>query len=164
LLVLGEDISSSSTGLVLVDGEDLIEWAVWTPPKRADTPRALLDFYWAKHEWLESCKESGLVPDISICEEPGGGGLGFRTVRSMAKFEGVAHLVNEERGIVTRTVKAGSARATVLGTKANVTKELAHIAARERFPRVSFPPNRLGGGDVIDAFIAAMAAPEVMRA
>jgi Holliday junction resolvasome RuvABC endonuclease subunit len=162
LLILGEDVSSTSTGWVIVDGQELLEVAVWTPPKKADLPRALADFYDAKHDWLDTCKERGLIPEVSIAEE-----LGFtrnhQTVRVLSQFEGVAYLVNQQRGIISRTVKAGTARHHVLGLAVTTSKAEVHALARQRFSHLRFGPDNQGGGDLIDAYVVALAAPEVLR-
>jgi Holliday junction resolvasome RuvABC endonuclease subunit len=163
MLILGEDVSSTSTGFVIVDGEELLEYAVWTPPKRADMRRSLNDLYWSKHEWLDACAEQGLVPDVSICEEPGGGHLGFRTVRAIAKFEGVSDLVNEQREIPARSLKAKQARAFVFPGHGSDSKEQVHALVRDRFPHLRVPRTDQGGEDVLDAYVVALAAPEALR-
>lgn len=158
MIVLGCDVSSSSTGLARVRGDDLLDYAVWTPPKKASRPAAILEYEQSLDKWLE-----GKEIDMAVVEEPGGGGLGFRTIRSMAHFESITYLVLERRKIIIVVVKAGHARNLVLGMKITASKEEAHAEVKRRWPGLKLPPANRGGPDVADAFVQAKAGPEFLR-
>lgn len=163
MLVLGIDVSSSSTGMTLVDGTRLIAKAVWRPPKGKTTrPRALLDYYRSLSDWIEELRKDGHCPDVAIVEELGVH-RGFKTVRALSHFEGVTYLVLEEQDIILRTVKAGVARHMVLGMNPNSPKDAVLAEVRRRWPKIRWSPKGQGGEDEADAFLVALAAPEVLR-
>lgn len=152
--ILGGDVSSSATGLLLADNEAVVAHAVWEPPPRADRPDSLVDFEKSLDGWLDRI---GHI-DAAIVEEPGGGGLGFRVVRSMAHFEGVTLLVLGRRQVIIRQIKAGKARNLVLGLKVTASKEQTLAAAWERWPWLE-----AHGEHVTDAYIQTQAWPILLK-
>lgn len=169
MLVLGVDPSSSCTGLALVRGEELVSHAVWTPPKRATRPAGLLDYRKSMSDWIEVVRlrtfdhgELGPLPDLAVVEELSVT-RGWKTVRALAHFEAITYLVLEEFGIPIKTVKPGAARNWVLDMKITSSKEDVHAEVRRRWPDLKLPPVNRGGGDVADAYVVALAAPEILR-
>jgi Holliday junction resolvasome RuvABC endonuclease subunit len=155
--VLGVDTSSTNCGFVIVDGEEYIQHALWTPPKKASRQTALVDLERSCGAWIRDVHvEKGV--DVAFIEEPGGGRLGFKTVRTMGQFEGVAILMCGRHDVIVRQVKASHARNILFGCKLTISKDEAHELAWERWPFL-----RKLGEHVTDAFVQAVAGPEAMR-
>lgn len=157
MIVLGVDTSTTNCGFIVVSGEDVIRHAIWTPPKKANRQMALVDLEHTCDSWIRDVHLVDHV-DIAFIEEPGGGRLGFHTVRSMGHFEGVAILMCGRRNIIVRSLKASHARNILFGCKLTISKEDAHALAWERWPFL-----KKLGEHITDAYIQAVAGPEAMR-
>lgn len=164
--VVGVDPSSSSTGFTYVVDGELKAKAVWTPPKKT-TPRpaALVDYEDSFDGWIGRIidhLEPGQSIDLAVVEELGMT-RGHKTVRALSHFEAATYIVLERRRIPIMLIKAGKARNTVLGIPVTATKDEALAAVREQFPQIRWSPVNHGGPDEADAFVLAMAGPEVLR-
>ena len=140
----------------MTDG-DLTDCAVWTPPKKATRPGELRDYYDSFTEWLD-----GRPVDLAVVAQLAMS-RGHTTTRVLAHFESPTYIVLERRSIPILTIKDGEARNWALGLKITSTKEEAHEEVRRRYPKIKVPPMNRGGGDVLDAFVAALAGPEALR-
>jgi Holliday junction resolvasome RuvABC endonuclease subunit len=157
VIVLGCDVSSKSTGLAEVADGELTDQAVWTPPKKATRPGELNEYFDALTEWI------GDRPvDLAMVEDPKVR-RGFKTIRALTQFETITLLVLERRRIPIRRSQPGVARQIVLGLNVTAGKDEVLAAVRDQFPNIKLPPVNQGGGDVADAFVQGLAAPEILR-
>jgi Holliday junction resolvasome RuvABC endonuclease subunit len=155
--IVAVDVSSSSTGIAYVDDGALIDYGVWAPPKKAARPSALLDFITSLQEWI-----AWPIFDAAVMALPSMT-RGHHTVRALAHFEAAAMIAFERRGLPVFEIKDGEARNWALGLKITASKEEAQEEVKKRYPDLKIPPMDKGGGDVIDAYVAALALPEAMR-
>lgn len=157
MIVLGFDVSSSSTGIVEVTDGKMTDQAVWKPPKKTTVrPASINDYFMSITEWLR------LRPaDLAVVVGPAG--RSFKTIRAISHFESITFLVLERRGVPIKELKDSEARNWVLGLPIGSSKEEAHAEVRRRYPDLRLPPINQGGGDVADAYVAALAGPEAMR-
>jgi Holliday junction resolvasome RuvABC endonuclease subunit len=155
--VLGVDPSSSSTGLALVDGERLVDSAVWKPTSKMTRPDALLDYEDSLSEWLVVGPfDLAVVEELSVTR-------GWKTVRALAHFEAVTYVALARRRIPMITIKPGAARNWVLEMDITSSKEEVHAEVKRRWPDLRLPRVDQGGGDVADAYVMALAGPEALR-
>lgn len=158
MILLGGDISTTSPGFCVVNGEQLVAAVEWKAVKNQSRPDALDGFERAMRGWIQfqSVMVGGF--DAAVVEEPGGGKLGFRTVRSMGHFEGVTLMMLARFQIAIRQVKAGKARNVVFGCKITINKEEAHALAIEKWPWLSEHSEH-----IIDAYVQTQAWPIMLK-
>lgn len=157
--VLGIDPSSSSSGFSYVVDDQLRRKAVWTPPKKATRPAALVDYEDCLGEWIDSLGSTvdlGVVEELAVMR-------GAKVVRALAHFEGSSYVVLERRRIPILTVRAGKARNLVLGIPVTSSKEDTFIAVCEQYPDIRWSRKDRGGLDEADSFVLAKAGPLVLR-
>lgn len=156
MIVVGVDPSTTSTGLAeVVDGE-MTDHAVWTPPKRSTRPAALRDYEDSFSEWIGDRPIDVAVVALPISRS-------HKVTRALALIESPTFIVLERRGVPVLEIKDGEARNWALGLPITSSKEQAHEEARRRYPNLRVPPSNQGGEDVLDAFVAALAAPEALK-
>lgn len=162
MIVLGGDVSSKSTGLALVRREELLEQAVWTPPKKATRSAELLEYYVEFSNWLTVAEDNWGQIDLAVVEELSVT-RGWKTVRALSHFEAITYLALEQHSIPLRTIKPGAARNWVLGLPITSEKAVVLAEVRRRWPDLRLPPSNQGGGDVADAYVMGLAGPEALR-
>lgn len=150
--VLGVDASSSSTGLALTCGEELVAKAVWRPPpgRLSDGQRLLVYEKWIFAQIAMFNPDMAVVEYLAVMR-------GAKVIRVLSHFEGVTLLVLAKHDIITLQGRAGQARNIVLGLPVTVSKEEALDEVRRRWPRINFGVKGRGAEDVADAFVQALA-------
>ena len=153
--VLGVDPSSSSGGHALVEGDALLDWGVWKPPKKLTDVARMFSYYTWLNSWVglrRSQIDMAVVEELAVVR-------GAKVARVLAHFEAIACVVCKKHGLMVVRVKAGVARNLVLGMNPNSPKEDVLVEVRKQYPDLKFPPKNQGGEDVADAFVQAKAGP-----
>lgn len=153
--VCGIDPSSTSFAVALLDGQDLVETAVWRRPKgQSSAPQRLVDC----HAWLVGWL---------IVHRPDMAAIEFLSVernaqatRMVAQYQCLAALASKQQGLMVIEGRVTSARSIVLGNGA-AKKEEAYAAMKKRYPKFKFLPFGKGGDDEADAVLLALAGPEL---
>lgn len=151
---VGIDISKAGyAAIALAIDEEPISASVW----KGDTKDPEADQIDAFYRWVYF-KLKLLRPDAVAVEELAVF-LNKKTIRSLARREGVALLAARRACKVVISPSIGSSRAIVLGCNANTSKEEAWKLVRKKYPEFKFRAARSGGMDQADAAMHAVAAP-----
>jgi Holliday junction resolvasome RuvABC endonuclease subunit len=151
---VGIDISKAEySALALVVNGEPVSATVFKADKR-DPEAVQID---KLYTWF-TFKLKLLRPDVVAVEELAVF-LNKKTIRALARREGVALLAAKRSGGIVISPSIGSSRATVLRCPANISKDAAWPLIKKMFPDFKFLPANRGGMDQGDALMHAIAAP-----
>lgn len=156
---VGVDISKKEYAALclVVDGEPKSA-PVWKANPKDSEPVQILKFF----TWV-IFKLRMMRPDVVAVEELAVF-MNKKTIRALARREGVALLAAKFVAPIVISPSIGSSRAKVLGCSVNTSKEEAWTLVRKKYQGFDFKPSNRGGMDQADALVHAVAAPKHLEA
>lgn len=152
--VMGVDVSSSSTGLTVIEDGQLVESTIWKPlNKKALASDRLFEYgQWIGNKLYAHRPDLVAVTSTSFSRN-------IHTTRVISRYEGVT--IDKAKLYSADVVEAkdSTARKLVL-SRGNLSKEEAYQEVRLLEPDYPFLPFKKGGDDQTDAWVMAKAAPE----
>lgn len=150
--ILGADISSTSTGISLLDNDELTASDIWTPiNKNSPHPERIFEFaQWFGDKLHKYKPDKVAVSSTSFSRN-------VNTTRVLARYEGVAIFKATMYSAEVVDLKDSAARKMVL-SKGNLSKEDSYNEVRLLVPNYQFLPFEKGGNDQTDAWVFARAA------
>lgn len=161
---LGLDTSSTSTGAALLDDGELVWGALWKRPRGASALDALGGF----QAWLARHISYGDMADkvsgarLASLQRPDRALIefdmvvrGVKTVRALARYEGVAACTCQQMDIPLKEITPSSARKRGLGN-GGLSKEAAAERVHEMFPWFDWSEDK--GHDISDAVVLGLSA------
>lgn len=154
--VLGIDSSSSSTGLALVDGTDLIDTWIWTPKKKsAPHPQRIYEYFCFLEELIPTLKaDYASIEKLTHARNA-------LTVRILSQYQGVSSVACTQAGLAVLEPRVLEARKYGLG-HGYKDKETVYKKVKKMYPKHKFLPFDKGGNDETDAVVLALAAPHMI--
>lgn len=151
---MGVDVSSSSTGLTVIEDGQLVESTIWKPlNKKALASDRLFEYgQWIGNKLYAHRPDLVAVTSTSFSRN-------IHTTRVISRYEGVT--IDKAKLYSADVVEAkdSTARKLVL-SRGNLSKEEAYQEVRLLEPDYPFLPFKKGGDDQTDAWVMAKAAPE----
>jgi Holliday junction resolvasome RuvABC endonuclease subunit len=150
--ILGADVSSSSTGISVLEDGELVASALWVPfNKKAPHSERIFEFgQWFGNQLYKHRPQKVAISTTSFSRNHG-------TTRILARYEGVAIYKAQMYSAEVIDLKDSEARKMVL-SKGNLSKEDSYNEVRLLVPDYPFLPFNKGGNDQTDAWTFAKAA------
>lgn len=150
--ILGADVSSTSTGISLLENDVLVASDLWTPTNtKSPHPERIFEFA----QWFGQQLHKHRPDKVAISSTSFSRNIG--TTRVLARYEGAAIFKAQMYSAEVIDLKDSAARKMVL-SKGNLSKEDSYNEVRLLVPDFPFLPFKKGGNDQTDAFVFAKAA------
>lgn len=151
--VMGADVSSSCTGVTLIDDGELVESVIWKPiNKKALASERLFEYYqWISGKLYEHRPDLVAVSSTTYRRNP-------NTTRVLSRYEGATIVAARVYSCDVVDVLDVEARKAVL-KRGNTTKERAYQLVTKKHPDYPWLPYKDGGNDQTDSYVIAKAAP-----
>jgi Holliday junction resolvasome RuvABC endonuclease subunit len=150
--IAGADISSKSTGVTVLEDNEIFSSQVWTP-SNPKSPHAVRIFEFA--EWFGRILYRDKPDKVAVSSTSFS--RNQNTTRVLARYEGAAIFKAQLYSCEVVDLKDSEARRMVL-SKGNLSKEDAYDEVRQLVPNYPFLPFKQGGNDQTDAWTFAKAA------
>lgn len=150
---MGADVSSSCTGLTLLDDGELIESVIWKPvDKKALASERLFEYYqWISSKFYVHRPDLVAVSATTYRRNP-------NTTRVLSRYEGATIVAARVYSAQVVDVLDVEARKAVL-KRGNTSKERAYQLVTRKYPDYPWLPYAKGGNDQTDSYVIASAAP-----